>query len=83
MFKPLLAPPISQKSVEYQPRIKNEFLAMVSLVIQSISLLMVGLATKIWHIYIATVLLAVGLSTPSFIKAHAIELFNDQQKMKC
>ena len=75
VFKPLLAPPISQKSVEYQP-----FLAMVSLVIQSISLLMVGLATRIWHIYIATVLLAVGLSTPSFIKAHAIEIFNGQQK---
>jgi len=53
---------------------------MVSLIIQSISLLMVGLAMRIWHIYIVTVLLAVGLSMPSFIKAHAIELFNGQQK---
>jgi hypothetical protein len=51
---------------------KSRFLAPLSLLFQSTALLAVGLASRAWHVYIAASLLAVGLSTPSFIKAHVI-----------
>lgn len=54
-------------------RKRISILAILSLVFQSTSLLGIGLASKSWQIYTAAVLLALGLPTPSFIKAHALE----------
>jgi hypothetical protein len=70
----------SERHAEFQPSANNGLLAMISLAIQSVSLLVVGLATKTWHIYVATVLLALGLPTPSFIKAYVVGCFRGPEK---
>lgn len=80
VLMPFLGRAKPQQSAEYEHRTKDGFLAIVSLGIQSVSLLVIGLATKTWHIYVATVLLALGLPTPSFIKAYVVGHFEGLQR---
>jgi hypothetical protein len=54
--------------------------AVISLSLQALSLLAIGLATRTWHIYAATVLLALGLPTPSYMKAYVVGLFRGSKK---
>lgn len=77
---PLFGTSNPQQNAEFQSKSNNRLLAVISLSGQSISLLVVGFATKTWHIYVATVLLALGLPTPSFIKSYVVGCFRDQGK---
>ncbi|KAF1950198.1 hypothetical protein CC80DRAFT_520154 [Byssothecium circinans] len=56
---------------------RDTFLAMVSLAVQTLSLATLGFAYQPWHIYSLTIPLAIGLSTPSFIKAAFISRFEN------
>lgn len=70
----------SQESALDSGRTIHTVLAPLSLVFQSSSLLAVGFASKAWQVYFAATLLAVGLPTPSFIKAHVIGKFGGSEK---
>jgi hypothetical protein len=63
-------------------KIKHGIPAIISLSLQAASLLVVGLATRTWQTYIATALLALGLPTPSFIKAYVVGVFEESHKSK-
>lgn len=53
----------------------DAILALISLVMQIISLVGFANATQIWEIYFISGFLALGLATPSFIKAHFLGFF--------
>ena len=55
-------------------------LALTSLTVQVLSLVALGLATKPWQVYCIAACLAVGLCTPSFIKAYSTSLFTNIEK---
>lgn len=57
------------------PRNKDVILALVSLTVQTLSLMALGFARQAWQIYCITVLLAIGLPTPSFIKGYFVSLY--------
>lgn len=57
-------------------------LASLSLIVQTIALTALGLATQASDVYICTVLLAVGLPAPSFIKGYSISMFGADEKPK-
>jgi hypothetical protein len=80
LLKPLYCRFNSTRAVRRALPTKNSHLALVSLTLQLVSLLAVGLATKAWQIYLSTALLALGLSTPSFIKAYVVGLFTASYK---
>ncbi|KAF2795573.1 MFS general substrate transporter [Melanomma pulvis-pyrius CBS 109.77] len=67
--------PLSSSSAHW-----DTLLAMVSLAAQTLSLATLGFANRPWQIYIITVPLAVGLSTPSFIKAAFICRFENGER---
>ena len=50
-------------------------LALLSLLAQAVSLVLLALATYAWQMYPIITLFALGLATPSFIKSHVIRLF--------
>ncbi|KAI0508613.1 major facilitator superfamily domain-containing protein [Xylaria bambusicola] len=58
-----------------QAKERDLTLATMSLAVQCVSLMFLGFADQVAHIYIITVFLAIGLPTPSFIKAYFMSLF--------
>ena len=50
-------------------------LALLSLLTQALSLILLALATHAWQIYPIIALSALGLATPSFIKSYVVRLF--------
>lgn len=65
-------------SPNYSGRRDSNF-ALISLASNGISLTAIGLVNQAWQIYCITVLLAVGLSTPSFLKAFFVSLFESEE----
>lgn len=61
-------------------RVRDVALALTSLAIQGIALTGLGLANQGNQVYFITVLLAVGLPAPSFIKAFFVSLFEGDDK---
>ena len=61
-------------------RVRDLVLALTSLVVQILSLVALGLATRPWQVYCIAASLAVGLCTPSFIKAYSMSLFASIEK---
>ncbi|RMZ66207.1 major facilitator superfamily transporter [Pyrenophora seminiperda CCB06] len=61
-------------------RVRDLVLALVSLTVQILSLVALGLATRSWQIYCIAASLAVGLCTPSFIKAYSTSWFASVEK---
>lgn len=61
-------------------RVRDVVLALTSLAIQGIALTGLGLANQGNQVYFITVLLALGLPAPSFIKAFFVSLFEGDEK---
>ncbi|RYO97159.1 hypothetical protein DL765_011328 [Monosporascus sp. GIB2] len=61
-------------------RNRDLFLALFSLAIQSLSLTALGFADQAWQVYTITILLAVGLPTPSFIKGYFVNLHEGKER---
>ncbi|KAI0445783.1 major facilitator superfamily domain-containing protein [Xylaria telfairii] len=61
-------------------RDKYSMMATISLIVQVLSLTALGLANEAKQIYPITVLLAIGLPIPAFIKAYFLSLFEGEQK---
>lgn len=63
-------------SVAESPSVNRDaVLALVSLTMQVLALLGFANATRAWEVYVISAFLALGLSTPSFIKSHFIGFF--------
>lgn len=58
----------------------NTLLALSSLLLQTSSLASLAFATRTWHIYTLTIPLAIGLSSPSFIKAAFVSRFDGAER---
>ncbi|PVI02649.1 hypothetical protein DM02DRAFT_474297, partial [Periconia macrospinosa] len=58
----------------------STLLALFSLLLQALSLASLGFATRPWHIYSLTIPLAIGLSSPSFIKAAFVSRFDGTER---
>lgn len=58
------------------PQTADTIFALLSLIMQSISLVSLALATKDWQVYPIITVFAVGLAAPSFIKSHCVALFS-------
>jgi hypothetical protein len=61
-------------------KVKNSTFAILSVGIQASSMIGLGLASRPWQIYLGAALLALGLPTPSFIKAYGILDLGDSQR---
>jgi hypothetical protein len=61
-------------------KVKNSTLAILSIGIQSLAMIGLGVASRPWQIYLAAALMALGLPTPSFIKAYGILDLGDSQR---
>lgn len=61
-------------------RDKYSMMAIISLIVQVLSLTALGLANEAKQIYPITVLLAIGLPIPAFIKAYFLSLFEGEQR---
>jgi hypothetical protein len=68
------------QGVEYHQRSKFGALSVVSILVQSLSLTAIGVSTHAWQIYVSTFFLALGLPTPSFIKAYFLGHFEWHEK---
>lgn len=73
-----IPPPIGVS--QSHSRFRDVALALTSLAIQGIALTGLGLANQGNQVYFITVLLAVGLPAPSFIKAFFVSLFEGDDK---
>ncbi|KAL1856871.1 hypothetical protein Daus18300_010634 [Diaporthe australafricana] len=73
-------PPPTGTSRSHSTRARDAALALTSLAVQGVALAGLGLATQGNQVYFITVLLAVGLPAPSFIKAFFISLFDGEEK---
>ena len=56
-----------------RPRI-DALLALSAMLIQAMALLFLGFAYEVWQIYASVALYALGLATPSFVKAYFVTL---------
>ncbi|KAF2179238.1 MFS general substrate transporter [Zopfia rhizophila CBS 207.26] len=59
---------------------RDAIFALTSLTLQALSLIAIGWSTKTWQVYAITALLALGLPTPSFIKAYFVGHFEGSEK---
>ncbi|KAI1778789.1 major facilitator superfamily domain-containing protein [Hypoxylon cercidicola] len=59
---------------------RDILLAVTSLAIQSLSIVALGFANQPGQVYLITVLLAIGLPVPSFIKAYFVGFFQGKEK---
>ncbi|KAH7303237.1 hypothetical protein B0I35DRAFT_333669, partial [Stachybotrys elegans] len=71
----------SKSLAAVETRKQDSILALVSLTIQSLSLAGLGFANQPYQIYLITVLLAIGLPTPSYIKGYFVHLYEDDEKV--
>ncbi|KAI0886473.1 major facilitator superfamily domain-containing protein [Annulohypoxylon maeteangense] len=61
-------------------RVRDMTLALISLTIQCVAFVGLGLTTRGSQVYFVTVLLALGLPAPSFTKAYFASLFEGEEK---
>ena len=61
-------------------RKRNFVLALISLAVQSSASVTFGFAYRPWHVYALTLLFAIGIPTPSFIKSYFVSLFEGADK---
>lgn len=73
-------PPTGKFHAVYRRR--DFTLALVSLSVQSLSLLILVFATQPWQLYTITFFLSFGLPAPSFIKAYFVSLFQGEERPK-
>jgi hypothetical protein len=83
-FVPSVSRRMRKNSYDTRPtstlHIRNLRLALLSLALQTLSLVAMGCATRPWQEYCITILLAIGLCTPSFIKAYFMSLFESANR---
>ncbi|KAF2014419.1 hypothetical protein BU24DRAFT_423375 [Aaosphaeria arxii CBS 175.79] len=61
-----------ESSQSAETKLENSTLAVLSFGCQALSLVALGSSSEAWQVYVAAALLALGLPTPSFVKAHGI-----------
>lgn len=66
---------LAQTNTQKRLRI-DATLTIASMSIQTMSLITIAFANQTFHIYVATVLLAIGLPAPSYLKGHVVGQFD-------